>query len=74
MSKEVLSVTDDTELAAYLARRLFELPKFGNDKVQRIQFRGGDYRVRETDMGGLCETALIDVLAGFMRELREGKK
>lgn len=51
-----------SELAIHIARRIFECPAAaGDDKVQRIAMRGGTPH-KETDLGGLCEGALVDVV------------
>lgn len=54
-------------LAVHLARRIFEAP-YGcdPDQTQRIQFRGPG----ESDMGGLCESALVNVIAEALENFK----
>lgn len=53
------------ELAKYLARELFSVGDAigdkdeSGDKVQRIEFKGGDWPDEETSLGGMCESALV---------------
>lgn len=56
------------EMADYLARAIF-LAGHGpdGDKTQRIAFKGGRYRVAETDLGGFCQSALEDWIAQAIR-------
>jgi hypothetical protein len=57
---------NNKERAKRLARTIFEAP-YGIDpnKVQRIQFKGGQ-SPNETDLGGLCEGALADLIKRFL--------
>jgi hypothetical protein len=55
------------ERAVKIARAIFAAPSgIGNDRVQRIAFKGGKYPDSETDLGGLCEIALADVICGAL--------
>ena len=55
-------------LASYLARRIFEAPHgWKGDRVQRIAFKGGDFK-KETDMGGFGEDALTAHIRKALRE------
>ena len=57
-------------LASYLARKIFEScdSKTSGDKTQRIAFKGGKYGKKETDLGGLCEAALMSVILEALRD------
>lgn len=50
------------KLAKALARHVFATCDSKVDRTQRIEFKGGIYPTAETDLGGLCEIALEDVL------------
>lgn len=56
------NMVNDKELAALVARDLFEIFDNAGDKCQRIQGKGGDYTVKETDLGGLCEESLAGAI------------
>lgn len=62
-------------LARKIAIDLFDCPGSSNgDAVQRIQFRGGDWaRNKETDLGGLCLSALIGVIHRSLLKHLKGK-
>jgi hypothetical protein len=47
-------------MADYLSLYIFHAGSHGEDRTQRIAFKGGKYPGRETDLGGLCRTALRD--------------
>lgn len=65
-----MSMVNDEELAAIIARGIFEAPEgIGSDKVQRIQFKGG-HSSRETDLGGFCETALARCIEQLLNKHR----
>lgn len=50
-------------LAQHIARAIFECPLLmGTDRVQRIAFKGGLYPIAETDLGGLNEDGLTNVI------------
>jgi hypothetical protein len=53
---------DVAGLAARIARGVFAIGDMPGDATQRIAFKGGTYPGKETDLGGLCESALADVL------------
>lgn len=47
-----------------------DIMKAGEDKrgfPRRIQFKGGDWRDKEFDMGGLCHTALESLIFTSLR-------
>ena len=50
-------------LAAQIARAIFSCGDELGDKTQRIQFIGGTWPDNEKSMGGLCEDALVDLIA-----------
>lgn len=54
-------------MADYLSRAIFSAGHDGNDKTQRIAFRGGRYPGEETDLGGFCRNALKDWIADAIR-------
>jgi hypothetical protein len=58
-------VTDE-ELGALIARDVFKYLDIADDRCQRIEGRGGTYPKRETTLGGLCETALAEVVANSL--------
>ena len=51
------------ELEKRIARAIFACGDQPNDKVQRIQFMGGQWPDGETDLGGMCEEALATLIA-----------
>lgn len=61
------------EKATYLARELFALGDFGavNDRTQRIEFKGGIWPDSETDLGGMCEGAMVSFFVTRLRELEK---
>lgn len=63
-------MVNDSELAALVARDIFKVFDNANDKCQRIQGKGGDYRGKETDLGGMCETSLADTIERSLAEHR----
>lgn len=65
---------DHYQLAQRIARAIFECPQgCGDDKVQRIELKGGSWPANETDLGGLCEDALVNVICGALQDAeREG--
>ena len=63
-------MVDDRELGALVARHIFKSLDNGNDKCQRIEGKGGDWNVKETDLGGFCESALASVIAEALAEHR----
>lgn len=67
---------NNERLGCYLARKIFAIGDEPHDKVQRIEFKGGEWPDRETGLGGLCETSLASSIAGFLNELQSapGKK
>jgi hypothetical protein len=50
------------ELARRIARAIFACGDNRNDKVQRIELKGGTWPDHETDLGGLCEDALASLI------------
>lgn len=56
------------ELAEQIARAIFACGDEPNDKVHRIQFRGGKYARNETDLGGLCEESLARIILGALEK------
>lgn len=58
---------DYDALGAALARDVFAIVVRNDDKTQRIQFMGGTWPNEETHLGGLCEEALAQFLAGALR-------
>lgn len=59
---------DNFTLAAKLARKVFETG-IGPGETKRLALRGGMYPDQETNRGGLCEDALIRVLAEALDEI-----
>lgn len=59
----------NTQRGTELARRIFKAGDDQSDKVQRIQFLGGEYPNRETRLGGLCESALAELLIAELDRL-----
>lgn len=57
------------DLATVIARDIFRFGDGLNDKVQRIEFKGGTYPGGETNLGGLCELALIARIHKFLVEI-----
>lgn len=60
---------DFETLSSDLARYIFERGDGPNDKAQRIQFKGGEYTIdnsKETDLVGLCESALAFEIYKFL--------
>ena len=51
---------DERKLAETIARDIFEAGSELDDKTQRLAFKGGSYPDAETDIGGYCESALVD--------------
>jgi len=66
------------EIADYLSHYIFNesiqgIPKGANpnDRCQRIAFKGGVYPDKETNLGGLCRTALRDrIIEAFEKRPR----
>jgi hypothetical protein len=56
------------DVAAKLARGIFTAVDDPHDKVQRIQFMGGTYPDKETDLGGMDERALTRLLARLIKQ------
>lgn len=56
------------ELASYLARQIFKLGDEGADRTQRLEFKGGEWPDKETDLGGVCEVALVSFLERVINE------
>lgn len=61
-------------LAVRLARGIFEVGDEPDDKVQRIQFMGGDYPDHETKLGGLGESSLADYLDWLLERHAPGSQ
>lgn len=59
------------QLAAYIARRIFEIGEQDGLDVHRIQFLGGSYPDKEVGRGGLNEAALIGHLYGILSDAEE---
>lgn len=63
------------DLASRLAAHVFHRVVTGGGTVQRIQFKGGKYPDNETNMGGLCESALAcELMAGIERACEEAEE
>ena len=60
----------DKELAALIARDIFKMLDQQDDKCQRLEGKGGTYPKAETTLGGLCESALAEVIARSLKEYR----
>jgi hypothetical protein len=58
------------ELAAAIARKIFEAGDMPHDKTQRIQFKGGEWPDNETSLGGFNERALADCILGVLEQRR----
>ena len=58
---ELAAPTGSASLAAKIARDIFKCGD-GCTPCQRIAFKGGTYAYHEEDNGGLCETALIELI------------
>jgi hypothetical protein len=63
-------MVDDKELAALIARDIFESLDQGGDKCQRIEGRGGVYPKGETKLGGYNEAALAGAIQLSLTEHR----
>ena len=63
-------VVNDKELAALIARDIFQALSEPWDKCQRIQGKGGEYPERETSLGGLGEEPLANVIESSLAEHR----
>lgn len=50
------------DMAAFIARAIFESGSVPHDKAQRIQFMGGKYPDWETALGGYGEHGLTDCI------------
>ena len=57
-----------SDLALEVTRSMFEAMSEGEDKVQRIEFKGGQYPENETALGGFCEEAFARSLDGWLRQ------
>jgi hypothetical protein len=55
-------------LAKHIADVLFNTPTNSDDPCQRIAFKGGKYPSAETDLGGLCKSALANVILKALQE------
>jgi hypothetical protein len=64
---ERLTGTAQIDLATHLARAIFAVGDEADDKVRRIQFRGGT-DAKETDLGGFCEDALVKCIRDALWE------
>jgi len=65
---------NNAQLGVYLARKLFELGDEPHDKAQRIEFKGGVYPDRETNLGGLTESSLADFIEYALDKTGEDQK
>lgn len=63
-------MVDDKELAALIARDVFQALSEKNDKCQRLEAKGGSYPDRETTLGGFCEIALASTIQDSLRKHR----
>ena len=54
-------------LAQKITRDLFALGDEHDDKVHRIEFKGGEYPDKETNLGGMNETALVVFFEAALR-------
>ena len=62
---------DDSELAAIIAREIFEIGGDGpNHKATRIQFLTGVYPHAERPMGGFGERPLADFIDTVLKKYR----
>lgn len=62
-------ITPELRLSAHIAKAIFDAPYgYGKDKVQRIAMKGGQYPDHETDMGGMCFNALMEVIEAALQE------
>jgi hypothetical protein len=62
------------KLADYLAEYIFEIGNNPDGTVQRIQFKGGRWPNEETNLGGLCEPALSNVIKAGIEKWNETKE
>lgn len=60
----------DEELAVLVARDVFKYLDIADDKCQRLEGKGGIYPKNETTLGGLCESALAEVIENSLAEHR----
>jgi hypothetical protein len=58
------------ELVTKIAHHIFNCGHEPNDKVQRLEFKGGQYPDNETNLGGLCLDALINVIEQCLDDLK----
>jgi hypothetical protein len=64
-------MVNDKELAAIIARKIFEVGGMAEtDQVQRIQFLGGTYPHAERPMGGFGEQPLADFIERVLAKHR----
>ena len=61
---------NNIERGKKLARAIFAHGDQPGDRVQRLQFMGGQYPDQETPLGGLCESALAQVIARVLEQLK----
>jgi len=58
-------------LADFIARKIMQFGDEPQSRCKRIQFKGGQYPSAETNQGGLCESALADVIESAITHFRE---
>lgn len=63
-------MVNDIELAALIARDIFESLDQGDDKCQRIEGKGGKYPKAETKLGGYNEAGLAGAIQLSLTEHR----
>jgi hypothetical protein len=51
------------ELARRIAHAIFVAGECNGQKAHRIEFKGGTWPDHETNLGGLCEKALAELIA-----------
>lgn len=55
------------ELAEKVAKDVFSELELNGDKCQRLAAKGGKWPEAETDLGGLCEPALAEMIEVSLR-------
>ena len=63
-------MVNDNELAAIIARGIFDALSEPWDKCQRIEGRGGTYPDAETKLGGFGEKPLAEYIQRLLTEHR----
>jgi len=63
----------NADIAAQLARAIFECGDTNHDKTQRLQLKGGRWPNAETDLGGFSEGALAAFIDHTLKRLSDNE-